>query len=229
MGLLRLRRKKFHTCMCGAVLILVNSGAIYFVSRSVPWTLLTAVLYGVVGGLTEIFELEYGKPADLLKEHLIPCMAVFVVWGIAARDIFMTIILFLMLNAVYAIWMILTKKWMRHEICPAWTVLVYDSRENRERAETIVKNRQDIMEDVYHCAFAGAEKWDARKEKCRAVSSLAEVEQIVRTFRIPQMVICLDTGKAEMLEYCKNAGITAFVKEKPDSRIDAIRRRKPEC
>lgn len=196
MSLIRLKRQDFHTCVCSIIIILINSCISFRVNESVALTVLFAVLYMTFGGMTGAFDFEIRKSDDLIKRH-ITASAITVMLAAVLFPIFWSqFLLFLYCNICYGIWLILAKRWLRHEICPGWTILLYDSLENLEKAKAIVESRKDLMVDAYHYLYNSEE----------------DMEHIVQIFRIPQMVICLETGTEKAIAYCKEAGITAFIK-----------------
>lgn len=217
MSLLRLKRQDFYTCICGVCLVLINTISFYVVNSSIGLTVLFAVLYAVFGRATDIFCVAIRRKADLLRRHLVSsAIAVSVLsFGTGAVENFMV---FLLYNIVYGGWLILANKWMRYEISPGWTMLLYDSRENLECAKAIVESRRDLMIDTCHCAYGGAGIWDGTEEKTNVVESESELDHIIRLFRIPQVLICLETGSDEIVEYCKRAGITVFVRGKTEQK-----------
>lgn len=214
MSLTRLKRQDLHTCICTSILILINSCAFYLVNKSIPFTVIFAVIYTVSGVLTGTYSVGIRVTDDLFLRHLFSGTITLVIMTLFTQDVLQMVLLFLLINAIYGIWLAGAGKWMRHEICPGWTLLLYDSRENLEQAKAIVESRKDLMIDAYHCAYGGTEVQDCRSGRTKAVSCESDVDHIIRMFRIPQMVICLDAGREEVLDYCKSAGITAFVKGK---------------
>lgn len=214
MSLTRLRRQDLHTCMCSMILIFINAGLFYFTERSLCRSALFMAFYLVSGILTGAFGMGIRKESDLLKRHIVSCMILFAVSVFLSGDIPRMIFLFFLCNIIYGCWLVPAKKWIRREICPGWTLLVYDSKENLEKAKAVADSRKDLMIDAYHCAYGGAEEWDNQKEKTKAVTDEKDIDHIIRLYRIPQMVICLDSCTEDILDYCKEAGITAFVKGK---------------
>lgn len=222
MSLLRLKRQDFHTCICGVCLILINSVLFYCMNGSVLLTVVFAVFYIISAGMTGALSVMIRKETDLLERHLlssvISASAIFFwIW-----DIWQILFLFFLCNLAYGIWLIFAKKWMRHEISPGWTMLLYDSRENLERAKMAVESRKELMIDTCHCVFGGADIQDGQEEKGNIVENESELDDMIRLFRIPQMLICLEKDSDEVVEYCKKAGITAFVKGKTNQKGQQI-------
>lgn len=213
MSLNRLKRQDLHTYMCSIVLLLINSCVFYLVNRSMPAAVLFTALYSTGCLMTGALELGVRKKIDLLLRHFWTSIFVFTVTVLIRGNIQCALLEFLLFNLFYGICMVAAKKWIRHELCPGWTMLLYDSRENLEKAKTIAESRKDLMIDTYHCAYGGSEMRDRLNEKEGAVSSISDVDNIIRSLHISQMVICLETGNEEMIKYCRSVGITAFVKE----------------
>lgn len=210
MALIRLRRQDLQTCLCSVILILINSCVFYFVNRSRFLTVLFAFFYLLSGMLADAFNPLIRRETDLCKRHLISSViAATVAWG--TGKILNFPFSFLSGNLVYGIWLLGAKKWMLREISPGWTMLLYDSRKNLEQARAVVESRKDLMIDACHCAYGGTEESVGQNSEAMTVSSAEDIDRIVQLFRVPQMVICLESGTDEVLAYCKKAGITAFV------------------
>lgn len=222
MSLIRLRRQDIHTCICCIVLILINGSIFYLVNGSIPVSVLFVIVYIVVGLIFGGFAPGIRKKADLWKRLMLSVCIALAAAVLITRDFFQMVLLLLLFCIAHGIWLVLAKKWMQHEISPGWTLLLYDSRENMERAKAIVESRKDLMVDTCHCVYGRTEEWDGQYGKAYAVSHESELDHLIRLFRIPQMVICLETGSEEIIEYCKKAGITAFVKESDIQRGQKI-------
>lgn len=204
MSLERLRRQDFHTCLCSIVLILINACAFYFLTDDGELTVIFSFLYFTIGIVLGIFDIALRKEADLLKRHLLSSGIVSAAMILFGERIDWSVLLFAVLNLIYGIWSFPARKWLRHEICPGWTLFLYDSRENQEEAEKAAECRKDLIAEAYRL------KWDPAKEGM--MSSLDEVEHVIQTFHIQQILMCLENGSEEILKYCREKGMIAYVK-----------------
>ncbi|MFR6591215.1 MAG: hypothetical protein ACLURV_15180 [Gallintestinimicrobium sp.] len=109
------------------------------------------------------------------------------------------------------VWSFLAKRWICHEVTPGWTLLIYDSEENLRRADAIAKSRPDLIENAGTYRYRGKQDTPSEPGASRYID-LAEIDHLVRVFRIPQMVICMEHGE-EVQEYCRENGILAFLPE----------------
>lgn len=199
MSLPRLKRQDFHTCICGVCLILLIFSLLYYRNRSMRFAVLVTALYAAGGGIAGIFETAVRRNRDLLLRQLFPCLIAAAAGSAGRRDASDLLFTFLLCSITYGIWLVLAKKWLQHELGPGWTLLLYDSRENLERAKAAAESRKDLMMASFRFEFGSA----AAREK--------ELDDLIRLFRIPQMLICLESGSEEAVAYCKRTGITAFV------------------
>lgn len=214
MSLIRLKRQDLHTFICSMILILITSYLFYRISGSVWQSVAAAVLYGACGMSCGIFELHLRRTFDLLVRQLAVSAVMLLAVFLTGSDIRQAAYLFAAYNLTYGCWVMFAKLWMKREISPGWTLLLYDSDENLEKAKAVVEGRRDLMSDAYHCAYGG-EAYDEASDcikKQAASAGNAGIDHIIRLFKIPQMVICLDAGTDEILKYCREAGVTAFVK-----------------
>lgn len=209
MSLTRLKRQGFYSCVCSSILMLVYLYVFYIVSGCLSAAILFTVVSAFCGWLAGAFELAVRERTDLMKRYLVSVSALFIVAALFMGDALKAAWLSALYGLLYVLWLVGAKKCIQHEICPGWTLLLYDSTENLERAKAITEAKKELIVEASRYDYGNAK---------RTVLSLDEVDRMIRMFQIPQMVVCLETGNTAVLEYCKNIGVTAFVKEQNGCR-----------
>ena len=202
MSLNRLKRQDFHTCMCAAALFVFWT-AVFFVSGLPAWEIAVFLISAAAAGaLTGAFDTAIRTRRELAVRLLCACTLAFAVT--AAMFGHLTAASALYAEAVLAggIWIIITKLWLRRELCPGWTLLVYDSEDNLAKAERLAQSYSDLILETGRIPWTDAD----------------EIARTVEIFRVPQMVICLEGGGKELLDYCRKNGITAFVSGNPEEK-----------
>lgn len=202
MSLNRLKRQDFHTCMCAAALFVLWIAV--FCARGLP-VAVTMVFLGtaaIAGLAVDAFDVSVRTEGALAIRLLCACTPAFLVTATAFANPGQAAVVYVEAILTGGIWLIAAKHWMRREICPGWTLLVYDGPENLARAERLAQSRNDLI------AVTGRILW----------TNPDEIGHIVEIYRIPQLVICLKDEKKELLDECRKRGITAFVGENPKEK-----------
>lgn len=211
MGRNRLKRLKFHSQLCVAVLAMVLFAGYVRISGSILNALIAAAIALVCCIILKGTDVGIYSVKDLIRRNLpavlAPALTVFrTEWGL--ETVFMALLFGIVLLFV---WSVLAKRWICHEVTPGWTFLIYDREENLRRADAIAKSRPDLIENAGTYCYRG--KQDAPSEPGgSSCVDLTEIDHLVRVFRIPQMIICMEHGE-EMQEYCRENGILAFLPE----------------
>lgn len=211
MGRNRLKRLKFHSQLCVATLAIVLFAGYVRISGSILNALIAAAIALACCIVLKGTDVGIRSVKDLIRRNLptvlVPALTVFrTQWGL--KTVFMALLLGVVLLFV---WSFLAKRWICHEVTPGWTLLIYDSEENLRRVDTIAKSRPDLIENAGTYRYRG--KQDTPSEPgASSHIDLAEIDHLVRVFRIPQMVICMEHGE-EVQEYCRENGILAFLPE----------------
>lgn len=210
MGRGRLKRLKFHSRLCIAALTVILFAGYIRISGSVLNALIAAVICLLCSIALKGTDVGIRSGKDLIRRNLAavlaPALTVY-----RAESGLETVFHAMIFGVVLLIlWSFLAKRWMRHEVTPGWTFLIYDSEENRKRANAIAESRPDLIESAgrYCCRI----KDSALETEADRNVDLEEIDHLVRVFRIPQMVICMEHGE-EVQKYCKENGMMAFVPE----------------
>jgi hypothetical protein len=203
MALPRLRRQDFYTYLCGFVLILVHLAIFVVYTDSVVHTAVYTAIDIAAFILTDTFNVCLRKSCNLMQRHFSYSVLLLLIMTLITEQYLDCIYIFVFTNLAYVLWVLMAKKMIRHELCPAWTMLVYDSVENLEKAKTLSLARPDLINDIYHCEYKG---------------NLDDIDNCAQMFKIGQIILCLDTGIDEVLEYCKSKGIVALMMDKNKSK-----------
>lgn len=209
MGRNRLKRLKFHSQLCVAALAIVLFAGYVRISGSILNALIAAaialvcciILKGTDVGIYSVRDLIWRN----LPAVLTPALTVFrTEWGL--ETVFRALLFGIVLLFV---WSFLAKRWICHEVTPGWTFLIYDREENLRRADAIAKSRPDLIENAGTYRYRGKQDTPSEPGGGSCID-LTEIDHLVRVFRIPQMVICMEHGE-EVQEYCRENGILAFL------------------
>lgn len=210
MGRGRLKRLKFHSRLCCAALIAVLFAGYIRISGSALNALLAAAICLICCIALKGTDVWFCNAKALIRRNLLavllPAVTVYRTAS-GAESVFAALIFGITL---LILWSFLAKRWIRHELTPGWTFLIYDSEENRKQANAIAECRPDLIENAgqYRCQV----KHNAVSEAKTDSINLQEMDHLVRVFRIPQMVICMEHGE-EVQEYCRKNGIITFIPE----------------
>ena len=208
MGRGRLKRLKFHSQLCVAALAIVLFAGYVRISGSILNALIAAVIALACSIILKGTDVGIRSGKDLIRRNLpavlVPALTVYR----TEQTVFMALIFGVVLLFV---WSFLAKRWIRHEVTPGWTFLIYDREENLRRANAIVKSRPDLIENAGTYCYCGKQDTLSEPEVGNRID-LREIDHLVRVFRIPQMVICMEQGE-EVKEYCRENGILVFLPE----------------
>lgn len=211
MGRNRLKRLKFHSQLCVATLTIVLVAGYVRISGSSLNALIAAAIALACSIVLKGTDVGIYSVRDLIRRNLpavlVPALTVFrTEWGL--ETVFRALLFGIVLLFV---WSFLAKRWICHEVTPGWTLLIYDREENLRRANEIAKSRPDLIENAGTYCYCGKQDTLSEPEVGNRID-LREIDHLVRVFRIPQMVICMEHGE-EVQEYCRENGILAFLPE----------------
>lgn len=211
MGRGRLKRLKFHSQLCVAALVIVLFAGYARISGSILNALIAAAISLVCSAVLKGTDVGIRSGKDLIRRNLpavlVPTLTVYRTER-GLEIVFMALIFGV---GLLFVWSFLAKRWIRHEVTPGWTFLIYDREENLRRANEIAKSRPDLIENAGTCCYCGKQDTLSEPEVGNRID-LREIDHLVRVFRIPQMVICMEHGE-EVQEYCRENGILAFLPE----------------
>lgn len=199
MALPRLKRQDIHTYICVAFLIAVQIAVYINVEMNTVYRMIY-IIFGIVAIMvSDSISVYLRKGIDLIIRHLLTSFIIFLIMMIVTMDYINTMIVFASVNIVYAVWVMIAQKWLRYELCPSWTMLVYDTGDNYKKAETIALGRPDLIKDVQHCEYNG---------------NIQCIDKYAQMFKIGQMIICLELSTDKVLDYCRREGIIAILEDK---------------
>lgn len=211
MGRGRLKRLKFHSQLCVAALVIVLFAGYARISGSILNALIAAAISLVCSAVLKGTDVGIRSGKDLIRRNLpavlVPTLTVYRTER-GLEIVFMALIFGV---GLLFVWSFLAKRWIRHEVTPGWTFLIYDREENLRRANAIAKSRPDLIENAGTYCYCGKQDMPSEPEAGSYID-LTEIDHLVRVFRIPQMVICMEHGE-EVKEYCRENGILAYLPE----------------
>lgn len=198
MSLNRLKRQDFHSCICTAALFVLWTAVFLAAGSSVRETAVFLAAAAAAGIVTGAFHAVIFTGRELAVRLFGTGTLAFAAAAVISGPLAGTASRYAGVVLAGGIWIVAVKLWLRREFCPGWTLLVYDGTDNLAKAERFAQSRRDLILETGRVPGA----------------DLDEIARMVEIYRIPQMVICLESGKKELLEYCQKSGITAFVSGK---------------
>lgn len=202
----RVRRQQFHTWLCIAALFLAEALLFWAMGAGVFMSALFLVLNAAGSRAAGALDAGMRKWGGLVVRYGCAAAVSGVLTGLIVRDIPKAVQMTGAAFLLYCVWAGLSGLWMRHELCPGWTLLVYDSAENQKKAEALAGRYPELIKAVQGFFYGK--------------NTGQEMDRIVNAHRIPQLLVCLDGQDGEVLEYCREKGITAFV---PDRKRTGLR------
>lgn len=198
MRLTRLQRQKIHTFVCVSVLNVITCMLIWYAEWSYLLKSVLVFLYIVSGIFAQFFLVAIRIYKDLVVRHFFGSALLLVISAVWGKDVFIAIKMFVLINLVYMVWLILAKGWIRHEIAPGWTMLVYDSPDTKEKARKISESRADLIVDACHLQLSDGE------------DMLEKVRETVNIYHVTQVVLCITMDSSEICDFCRENGISVF-------------------
>jgi hypothetical protein len=202
MALPRLKRQDFHIYLCGIVLILVQTIIYYMLDSSVANMVIYAIVYTFGIYIFDACNTAIRQKGILFARHIVCSLIVSLFMAAVAQGFYTEVVLFLLTNLAYILWLPTAMAWMHRQFAPAWTLIVYDTKENLVKAQAAIESRPDLIQDSYHVEYHGEDDMD-------------KVAYYIDIFKIGQMLICLD-GKKDIDQlscYCEREGIVAITPE----------------
>jgi hypothetical protein len=148
---------------------------------------------------------------ELVFRYTAVSLAILLVMMVHPKEFQRAVLIFCLTNIAYILWLFFAKLWIHRQIAPAWTMLVYDTSDNLERAQMIARSKPNLIQDSYHLEYKG---------------DLAELDHFIDILRIGQIIISLESdsdGKIEeIIAYCRQNGIVAITYE-PNKGLEYIR------
>lgn len=198
MQVTRLRRQKLHTFVCVSILSVIVCLLIWYAEGPNVITIVLAILYAVSGICTQFFLIAIRTYKDLVVRHSIGSTLLTIVAIVAGIDVVSAVKLFVWMNLIYMAWLVLAKGWIRHQIAPGWTMLVYDSSENEDKAKKISDSRADLILDACHLQLSEGE------------DALEKVRKTVNIYHVTQVVLCITADSDGIYDFCREKGISVF-------------------
>lgn len=158
-----------------------------------------AILYIISGIYAQFFLLAIRTYKDLVVRHSLSSAVLLIFAIVAGIDVVSAVKLFVWMNLIYIAWFVLAKGWIRHKITPGWTMLVYDSPENEEKAKRISEGRSDLIMDACHLQLSEGE------------DALEKVRETVNIYHVTQVVLCITMDSNGIYDFCRENGISVFM------------------
>jgi hypothetical protein len=211
MALARLRRQDFHTCLCAIILILIH-GFIYYKFSPQDRLILPLAILDILGIIISgAANIPLLNRLELLFRYTVVSLAILLVMMVRPKEFQRAVLIFFLTNIAYIFWMLLAKLWIHHQIAPAWTMLVYDTSDNLERAQMIARLKPNLIQDSYHLEYKG---------------DIVDIDHFIDILRIGQIIISLESDSNDKIEeiiaYCRQNGIVAITYE-PNKGLEYIR------
>lgn len=188
-------RKVFYTFMETTVLLLIMLSVCVLFTEWY-WALAFMALYLAVGSVSRAFQTYYTKLTNLVVYNEITLL----ITGIFIH--FFTKVSYLMIavNAVIIIlWAMISKMIIHKNICPTGTIIVYDTEDNRLKAEKLASA---YGRAVHVCSiFEYSDNWE----------ELLSLKEMAETFKIQQLCVCLDGCEYKLLHICRKLGLAVII------------------
>lgn len=198
----RLRRQKMHAFCCVCALLIMVFFMIWKMEWTVAMKIVMSVAYLLCGFICRIYEVAIRKYVDLLFRNVLSSVFLGCIYFGTVSNLENTYQYILIYNVIYIIWLAVAKTWIRHEIAPGWTMLIYDGKESKIKAEAIADSRTDLITDACHLKLSDGD------------CVLERVKEKVAIYHVTQAVVCVSNGCSEILDYCNKEGISVFLTDK---------------
>lgn len=188
-------RKVFYTFIETTVLLFIMLGVcVLFIEWY--WALVFIVLYSAIGSVGRAFQTYYTKLTNLVVYNEITLL----ITGIFINFFTQVNYLMISVNAVIIIfWAIISKMIVFKNICPTGTIIVYDTEDNKLKAEKLAFAYGRAVHA--YSIFEYSDNWE----------ELLSLKEMVETFKIQQLCVCLDGCEYKLLHICKELGLSIII------------------